>query len=260
MMWLALMVSLLAILQPIASWRSLVRANRPRLGAAVAVTTVATAACVAWILLAGTNSLNRVDPEIPALRYTAILRSLVLWAFQTIAAFPLRDQPAPLPVYVLWLIPFAAVMVLAWRRATRRVRLALVLLLAGWVLVPVALTVVSYASEGFAWQGRYALPLALGFPALAAFALNRGRGIPALPAALAFTTYAVAHTVSVASVAAHYGASPYGPALATGFPGGLALATGLALVGGLLPLLLVRGQAAPCADQPTDRLLRHATR
>ncbi|MEO5652138.1 MAG: hypothetical protein ABIN79_08655, partial [Marmoricola sp.] len=238
-----------AILQPLASWRSLLWTHRRRCQAASAVTTVAATACVLWVLLAGTNALSPVNPEIPPLRITAVLRSLVLWAFQTIAAFPFRDQPAPLGVYVLWLVPFAVVLMIAWRRASRLLRVALVMLLAAWIVVPVTLTVVSYASEGFAWQGRYALPLALGFPALAALALNRERGIAVLPAALFFMTYAVAHTVSVGFVAARYGTSPHAPTLATELPGGFALATMLVLIGGLLPVLLLRGRSArPAAD------------
>ncbi len=261
-MWLALVMGVLAVLQPMSSWRDLLHAQRRRSGAALAVITLSVTACLAWILLAGTNALNPVDEAIPPLQVTSVLRSLMLWSFQTIAAFPLRDQPAPLPVYALWLVPFVAVMVMAWRRASRRMQLALGMLLTLWVAVPVALTVVSYASEGFAWQGRYALPLALGFPALAALALNRGRGIPTLPAGLAFTTYAVAHTVSVAFVAGRYGTTPAAPTLATGLPGGFALATTLVLLGGLLPLLLVPGRAmhqqpdpvaGPTPDPTNDR-------
>ncbi len=249
--WLALILAVLATLQPIASWRALRRERGRPLGATLAALGAVGAACVAWILLAGTNALNPVDEALPPLRATAVLRSLVLWSFQTIAAFPLRDQPAPLGVYVLWLVPFVVVLVMAWRHASPRVRVAFVLLLAAWVSVPVALTVVSYASEGFAWQGRYALPLALGFPALAALALNRGRGIPALPAGLAFATYAAAHTVSVGFVAARYGTSPHAPTLAAGIPGGFALATVLVLVGSLVPVLLLRRPAATRAAAPT---------
>lgn len=248
-MWLGLVAVVLVRLLPQASWRLLLRTNRRRCVTAATVTTVAATACVAWILLARTNTLGPVDPDLPPLQLTSILRSLVLWAFQTIAAFPFRDQPAPLGVYVLWLVPFTFVMMIAWRRMSRRLRLALVMLLAAWVLVPAALTVVSYTSAGFAWQGRYAIPLALGFPALAALALNRERGIAVLPAALFFMTYAVAHTVSVGFVAARYGTSPHAPTLATELPGGFALATMLVLIGGLLPLLLLRGRSArPAAD------------
>ena len=258
-MWLALVIGVLATLQPLSSWRSLLRAHRRAVGVAAAVVACGTAACLAWIVLADTNALNPADPNLRPLQPAVILRGLMVWALQTIGAFPIRNQPAPLSVYVLWLVPFLVIMTLAWRRAGRELRLALALLLVCWVTVPVALTLVSYASEGLAWQGRYALPLALGFPALAGFALNRGRGIPPLPAGLAFTTYAVAHTVSVGSVAARFGINPDSPTLATGLPGGFVLATALVLVGGLLPLLLVPGsgmhrEPEAAADPVADAL------
>ena len=61
-----------------------------------------------------------------------LAKGQIAWALQTIGAFPMRNEPAPAIVYVLWLVPFVVLLVgrhqaaphrgCAWRRlvAARR--------------------------------------------------------------------------------------------------------------------------------------------
>ena len=71
-------------------------------------------------------------------------------------------------VYALWI---AAVVALVWSaRRTRdtRTTLAIAGTLAAATAVPIAVTALTYDRLGFAWQGRYELPLLFAVPLLAA--------------------------------------------------------------------------------------------
>ena len=97
---------------------------------------------------------------------------------------------------------FVYLIVAGLRRASSRLRLAALVLLTLWVAVPMTLTVLSFTSQGLAWQGRYALALAVGFPALAGLALSRaGRGPRAIHCVLAVSLCALAQTISIVGVA-----------------------------------------------------------
>ncbi len=134
------------------------------------------AACVAWVLLARTNA---PDPagggpgHAPS--FGIVLSQNVLWPLQAVAAFPMRDQPAPPFVYAALLIPLVALLVVGWRAATGRTRLAITLVVGATVVIPSVLTYLTYAQQGTAWQGRYCLPLYVGLPLLAAHALTGTR-------------------------------------------------------------------------------------
>ena len=94
---------------------------------------------------------------------------------QMIGVFGWLDTgPATLSVY-LWLVGLGALVVLAVATAGRRDGLVLLGLVAAVVLVPVALQAPRAAEQGFPWQGRYTLPLAVGIPVLAAFQIERAR-------------------------------------------------------------------------------------
>jgi hypothetical protein len=97
---------------------------------------------------------------------------MVLWQLQVIAAFPFRDQPAPAMVYALFTAVLLAFLGVALRRSSGRLRLVLVVLIAGVVLMPLVLTGATYSSRGAVWQGRYGLALAVGVPLVASLAMS----------------------------------------------------------------------------------------
>lgn len=99
--------------------------------------------------------------------------TLILWPLQTIAAFPYRDQPGPLIVYPVFLVAVAALLAMALRVAPR-VEAAVVLGSAALALaLPFGLTELTRSSRGVMWQGRYGLPLAVGFVLLAGVVADR---------------------------------------------------------------------------------------
>ena len=121
------------------------------------------------------------------------------WIFQTIAAFPLRDQPTHTAVYACYLPVFGIVLTLGLRAASPRLRVVIVLLVAAVLLFPYVTTVRSYDQYSAAWQGRYGLPAAMGIVLLAAYALDRrARDLRGPMRMVLFLLFVVAQTVAPA--------------------------------------------------------------
>lgn len=218
-MWLGCVAVVIALLQPLSSWGALIPRLRRRLLVAAAVVGAGGVVCVAWILFAKTNAVSS-DEGMGHLAFGDLANGLVVWGLQSIGAFPLRNEPAPVIVYVLWLVPFVALLVAGIRRGSIRMRLAGLVLLVIWVAVPAALTYLSYGSEGLAWQGRYALPLAIGFPALAGLALDRGGSHPRRAhLVVGVALCALAQTISCVRVAWHERGTQLSPDFASSIPG-----------------------------------------
>jgi hypothetical protein len=245
-MWLAFFVAVIALLQPLSRWRALFQGSPRQLTGAGGVIAVGGLASVAWVLLAKTNALGPAEGTYGQLRLGDLVNGQFAWALQTIAAFPTRNEPAPGIVYALWLVPFVFLLVAGIRSASSRLRVTTLVLLTVWVAVPLALSVVSFDSEGLAWQGRYALPLAVGFPALAGLALHRGtRGPRSIHCVAAVTLCALAQTISCVSVAWTEGDKGLSPAFAGSIPGAIVLIAALAMAGAMLPLLVARSGRPP---------------
>ncbi len=256
-MWLAVVVAVIALLQPVSRWRALFNRSPRALKSSIVVIGLGAVACVAWIMLAKTNALGPDEGKFGQLELGYLFNGPLVWSLQTIGAFPLRDDAAPPVVYVLWLLPFVTTLAAGMRRASRRVRGTALLLLTVWVAVPISLTIVAYDSAGLAWQGRYSLPLAIGFPALAGLALSRGsRGPRPIHCVLAVTLCALAQTISVVGVAWTEGGKGLSPSFASNGPAAMALIGALALAGGLLPLVLARRESLPLT--PADPLPSHS--
>jgi hypothetical protein len=140
----------------------------------------------------------------------------VVWALETIAVFPTRSDPAPVGVYLLWIGVLAFVVGLAARRLLLREFAGLALLGAFLVVVPTMLSIASYASEGWGWQGRYNLPLWLGVSTVAGLALARARAPRPVTVLTLAACLAVALVLSVVHVAWSEATSgPVAPALST---------------------------------------------
>jgi hypothetical protein len=184
--------------------------RRRRLLAVVAAgVCLATAAAAAWTLRAGLVN-GSGEQEGPA-EWSP--NSIVLWPLQTIAAFPYRDQPGPIFVYPLIGGVVCLFAYLAWRTARGSQRWALALALAAALALPFVLTWVSKDGRGVMWQGRYGLPLAVGFVVIAGLILDRsGRrpsralllgGAVALAASTAACLVKIAHAELARDVSAN---------------------------------------------------------
>jgi hypothetical protein len=155
-----------------------------------------------WTIAMGALSLGKVpDPVHTSLghRIGEVSALVPLWVFQSVAAFPMRDDSTSPAVYVCYLLVFGVLMVSAWRYADRRVRLGIAAVVVVTLLLPFVTSVTSYDDLGAAWQGRYGLPFALGLVMLAAYSLDRaGRALPGLWPVLAGALFVGAQVVSAA--------------------------------------------------------------
>lgn len=91
---------------------------------------------------------------------------------EMVGVFGWLDTYAHVPVYVAWLGVSAALVTIAGVLGRWRDRGALVLVLLGVLLMPVASEALQAPDLGFIWQGRYTLPLAVGVWLVAAEVLD----------------------------------------------------------------------------------------
>jgi hypothetical protein len=163
---------------------------------------VALCAALAWTRIAAPNSLSaEEDLNLPD-PFMQSLDQLPLWIFQSIAAFPTRGEPAPPIVYVASLLALAVAAVVAGRGGGRVWLPWAGALLVVWAGVQLLVSASTYSQLGAVWQGRYALPFAVGIPVvLAALSDRAGRrsGGP-LAAALLTVLLVLAHGVSIVDV------------------------------------------------------------
>jgi hypothetical protein len=97
-----------------------------------------------------------------------------LWR-EMVGVFGWLDTASPTLTYVLWLVLLGSVVGTALLFATRRGTIALWLLGVLIVLLPIGLEYRLAPVQGWTWQGRYTLPLAIGLPILAVAVVRRRR-------------------------------------------------------------------------------------
>ena len=135
---------------------------------------VAACACAsgAYTVWAGTNRIGTVSEHFGKLALSKYPDQVFTWAIQAVAAFPARDELAPAALYLLAFSVWWALTVMAFRRATNRARLALAGIAFFALAVPISLTAATHDALGVAWQGRYELPLLVGFFLVGGWALD----------------------------------------------------------------------------------------
>ncbi len=200
-LWILIATVVLLVLAPLQHWRLLFSQHRTRCLAAGGSLAVVGAACVAWVVLARANLPEPGGGPGHKPPLGVLLTQNVLWPLQAVAAIPMRDQPAPPFVYAALLIPLVALLAVGWRAASRRTRVAGLMLVAASVVVPSVLTWLTYAQMGTAWQGRYCLPLYVGVPLIAAHALTGTRPLRFPHRVVLLGLLALGSAVAVAHVA-----------------------------------------------------------
>jgi hypothetical protein len=179
-LWLALIaLTVLFLAHPAHVWRRMRSDPRGHL-VMVGVVALATLASAAWVLVSGTNDPKTESVHFSDSPYPEILRQLVLWPLQAIGSFPTRTEPAPPIVYAVAVVLMLWAIVAGIRAAGRRERRALLLIVVLSTVLPVGLSLVTYAQVGFAWQGRYGLPYCVGFFLILGLALERATPSPRL--------------------------------------------------------------------------------
>lgn len=169
-LWLALIVLTCLAATSVDAARALMKRSDARIAATLV--TGAIGLSLAWSLGAGTNSpgSGQLFSDSP---WPQIPENWALWIFQSIAAFPARDEIAPMGVYVVALLAAWVLLAVAGRVGTGRHRLVLGLIVLVSSAVPIVMTVSTYQQLGTAWQGRYGYPYSLGFFLICGLALER---------------------------------------------------------------------------------------
>ena len=205
--WALAIVVVAIVAAPPGRLRELVRHRlAPWLGSAALL---ASFAAVGWILRHGAVVSSRnLYPQFanPKETVLAINGRGFEYLQNMIGNFGWLDTPAPPLTYVLWYIAAGALILLGLSAAMgARPKTGLVLLVGGVAAAPFILQLPTAAGAGLIWQGRYALPVAVGVPLLAALLLGEQR-----PEVVEFLRRAFRGTlpvVVVAHVAAFYWAS-----------------------------------------------------
>lgn len=154
--------------------RALVRDRK--IVAAVAAVGVASLASVTWILRQGSLVVGEAPVSVQvdmAEKVSKVALHLPLWVLQSIAAFPLRNEPSHPLVYVLMLGVFGALIAITVRASSRSELLLVASVAFVSLALPALLTWRTYETFGTAWQGRYTMPLSIGMVMLCGLILDR---------------------------------------------------------------------------------------
>lgn len=167
--WAVVVVAIALLAARRGRWREIVRHPASRWVGLTAAVSAATA--VGWVLthpaqVTGGN----LFPQYADRTFFLLETTGRGWGYFTnmVGDFGWLDAPAPPATVAAWLLAVGAVVVVALAvPATVRARLALLGLVAVVAVAPVALQLPAAVNAGLIWQGRYALPIAVGVPLLA---------------------------------------------------------------------------------------------
>lgn len=169
------------------------RALLPVLGVGV----LSSGTAVGWLLTAGTTaSAAGLYPEYEdsVITTRASLGRTERYVEEMIGTFGWLDTPAPLLTYVVWGAAAVLLLVLALASDSRRDRLAMGSLIVLLLALPSLVQVPQAADVGLVWQGRYALPIAVGAVLLAGVvAPPRSVAVLSRPRTVAAAALAIGH-------------------------------------------------------------------
>lgn len=168
--WVLLTILIMAALKR--PWRWPASARRTAV-AVIAAVLAAMGAALIWALTTGANSSGREPhaPDGPPSLGEVALRPMS-WLFQSIFGAPRAGGFAEPYVYGLAFTVLLVFCLSGLIRADRNVRLACFFIACSLIAIPAALTALTYENIGFAWQGRYSIPLGVGITVLAAAVLS----------------------------------------------------------------------------------------
>jgi hypothetical protein len=158
---------------------------------------------VGYTLLSGSLALGVVypDPSLTAIGVIArMLSNTDYFLEQILGTFGWAD--VHLPLWTLILIGGVALMtgVLALAVAGWRHRILLFVIVAGSIVIPIAVQLVSFHESGLVWQGKYILPIAMLAPVLAGFVAARSRAADRLGAPVLHVAVAIIALAQVTAV------------------------------------------------------------
>lgn len=167
--WLGCAVVTLALLR---GRRHVVRTGRNLATSPVALSILVAAVVftISWIALARPNDPTRGggDPLADSTKDIPALVHGLVWVIQLVGTMPYRFDFLWFVVYALWWLAFVVFLALVLRATHVRQRLTMVAVATAAVVLPITVTFLTYDVHGYAWQGRYELPLLYALPLIAA--------------------------------------------------------------------------------------------
>lgn len=164
---------------------ALLRQRQVRLAAIIVTAVVALAA--AWILYADAIGVF-VGIPLPGISLADAARHILgdnLRIFtEMVGVFGWLDAPLPEPVWRLWGIAVALVVVVGFVAAGRQLRIGMLAAVGLGVIAPPLTQLRDVERYGYIWSGRYSLPFAMGVVVLAGWAIARRDRRYRSPAAL----------------------------------------------------------------------------
>jgi hypothetical protein len=141
-------------------------------------------ACLAqtiWVAFMGTLTQSesigtQVDLGVHMSAADAIVHSFsheFSWSVQIVGLFGWLDAISWWPVYIVWFVTVTCLVMTALRLGSTRERWALVLVTVGSLAIPVTAEVATHEQLGFAWQGRYILPIGMGVILISGMIVSR---------------------------------------------------------------------------------------
>lgn len=138
-------------------------------------TAVVSAVACAWLLATGLSIAPGLGPN-PVLPWTrvalVVLGATESYVKDMVGVLQWADAPSPFLTHAVWFLVLGFLGLVGLAVGDLRARLALVSCVALTILAPL-LQVPGMKEHGFVWQGRYALPLAVGVPILAVHTIAR---------------------------------------------------------------------------------------
>lgn len=133
------------------------------------------ATTVLWSLTTGTNRIIGKDWHSPksAPDPQEVVMLPVRWLFQSVFGAPRPGGMTFVEAYGVTFAVIAIISVAGFKHASRRARFSMASIALVLVALPLVLTWQTYSALGFAWQGRYSIPLGAGILVLSADALQR---------------------------------------------------------------------------------------
>jgi hypothetical protein len=254
-LWLALIVVAVMLTSSTARLRELL--GRVDVWKGAAITGVATVVALVWLRIYQPLQGDNISPAgrsgLSAVR-VSFERLGAMWR-QIVGVFGWLDAPSPLLVIVVWCAALLGLIVVAFALGSAGLRLALAVTLFVAVAVPPLIQSTQLDTSQPIWQGRYTLPLAVGIPLVAGWAVDRSshpfREVLRLRAQWLVAGLALGHVIAFASALRRYTVGVDGPVWFFGHevwnpkvPAGL-LVMGFVTMCGALVVLASRTLAAP---------------
>ena len=200
--WMLLIVATVVLLPQRRERLAVLARHRVATMASVVAVGTCTAGSIWWVLSSQTNALSQEDSYNLDNPWGNALTFLPLWILQSVAAFPVRNERAPVIVYACVLVALLVAYVALGRWSSNRWRNTALGMILVWLVPPYVFEGLTYSTMGGVWQGRYSMPYLVGLALALLIWPGPSRDSPltrVLPL-IGLVTYAVANVVSVVNV------------------------------------------------------------